>query len=112
MKGNVSGEDRPGFEDALAYAQDEKRRLEGEDLETRHPDDARHWEAVYAELNAFKEEMLRVTRERGRAVADEGQDEVGRDLAILHAEARRLAGRHEFWRHRRVQLESGDPPED
>ena len=96
---------RRDFDDALSYAGDESRRLEGEDPATRQPDDAHHWERVYRELHAFKIDVLKSAQERGRTVEDEGQEEVGNDITILEAEARRLRTRLEYWSQRRRELE-------
>ena len=97
-------EDDP-FEEALRYAGDENRLLDGEDLESRESDDARHWESVYRELHSFKVEVLKRAEERGASVDEDGQPEIQNDLTILRAEARRLQHRHDYWQRRRLELE-------
>jgi hypothetical protein len=92
------------FHDALERAADLGRRLDGEDLETTDLDDAEHWEMVYRELCAFKEDVIRTAQERGSGVRDEGQEEVRKDLQILTTEAQRLRARLELWRRRRAAL--------
>jgi hypothetical protein len=97
--------DDPEFQAALDRAGDVDRRLDGEDPDTVHLEDARHWETVYQELHAFKDGVLKSARERGAAVRKDGQDEVRSDLTILSTEATRLKARLEFWRRRRAELE-------
>ena len=102
----MSGDGQDDFEEALRYAGDETRLLDGEDLETGRADDARHWATVYEELHGFKLDVLRRAEERGRAVDHDGQPEVHNDLTILQAEAKRLQKRHDYWRRRREELDA------
>lgn len=97
--------DQDAFEEALRYAGDESRLLDGEDLETVRADDARHWETVYQELLGFKLDVLHRAEERGRSVDPDGQPEIFNDLTVLRAEAHRLQHRHDYWRCRREELE-------
>lgn len=101
----MSVSDHSDFERALRRSGDLNRRLEGEDLETRYVEDARHWETVYRELHSFKISVLNTAEEQGRNVPDGGRSEVDDDLTILRAEARRLATRLDYWRRRRAELE-------
>ena len=55
---------------------DTSRPLEGEDIETTHWEDARHWMSIYADLLEFKRGIL---------------DRVRRDLTKLQPVARRAA---------------------
>lgn len=104
----VNADETQEFHEALRQAGDMDRRLAGEDLQTMHVDDARHWETVYRELNAFKLGVLSSAQERGSSVSSDGQQEVGNDLTILRAEAERLGQRLRYWEARREQLEGRD----
>ena len=93
------------FQRALRRSGDLDRRLDGEDVETRDVEDARHWETVYRELHSFKVSVFNTAQERGQSVSDGGRSEVQDDLTILGAELKRLAARLEFWQRRRAELE-------
>lgn len=100
-----SSEPHGSFQEAIRYAGDLDRRLDGEDPRTTYPEDAEHWEQVYRELSAFKEEVLTTAAESGSGVEPAGQAEVSNDLTLLRAELARLRGRREFWARRRRELE-------
>ena len=78
--------------------------IAGEDPQTEHAGDARHWLYIYAELVAFHEELL----ERLRTEAAHMQSVKHRlqesDLASLHREIDRLRERLRFWQERCLDL--------
>jgi DNA-binding response OmpR family regulator len=78
--------------------------LAGEDLQTTHWEDARHWIGVYADLIRFKVGLLeRVRRElpKLQAVA---QEAAAADLAIIEGQMRGYQGRLDLWYHRLWEL--------
>jgi hypothetical protein len=84
------------------------RLLPGEDPSSGHPEDARHWMAVYSELLAFKQEILRQSSARAAVMISAARREVeSTDLMVLRAEAARLEQRLGFW-HRRLTDSRGD----
>jgi DNA-binding response OmpR family regulator len=75
--------------------------LPGEDLDRADAQDARHWIAIYSELAAFIEDMLRKTGgdyERRRPVPPESE------LGALLLEQQRIGERLTFWRSRYFEL--------
>lgn len=95
---------QPGREAAEGIG-DPGRLLHGEDPDSRHLDDARHWEAVYRELLDFKRVMLDTTRRRVETASEAAREELlGTDIPVLEAEAERLAARHDFWLRRITEL--------
>ena len=91
---------------AAAKAVDRHALLEGEDPDSRHPDDADHWMNAYAELVRFKESVLHRTRaERELMTNPDSTREAGLvDLTILRAELDRYKRRLEFWAQRREEI--------
>lgn len=88
-------------EKAADRAVSEERLLPGEDPSSRHPEDATHWIAVYSQLLAFKQEILRQSTDRAAVMITAAQREVeNTDLIVLRAEAARLERRLGFWRQR------------
>ena len=84
------------------------RLLPGEDPSSRHPEDARHWMAVYSELLAFKQEILRQSSARAAVMIPAARREVeSTDLVVLRSEAARLERRLDYW-HRRLTESRGD----
>jgi hypothetical protein len=83
-----------------------ERLLPGEDADTPYLDDAQHWLKVYAELVAFKVDILSVTEERIRGMdPDSGAEVAATDFKVLRAEEQRLKRRLAFWRARAATLE-------
>lgn len=79
--------------------------LPGEDLGTPYLEDAQMWLAVYTELLAFKETLLRDTDNALETISTAGREEVGKtDAVILAAEAQRFRQRLSLWERRCEEL--------
>ena|SRR5438105_10892443 len=91
---------------AAVKAGDSDRLLPGENPESTHPDDARHWVEVYRELLAYKDRLLAVTQATLSEVPDEpARREVAEtDQTLIAAERERFARRLAFWDRRLVEL--------
>ena len=92
--------------EAASRAADLERLLPGEDPETEHLEDARHWIAVYEELLGFKIDLLTVATE-ARHRADDAAviaELRGTDLPILERERRRYEHRLAVWTDRYQEL--------
>jgi hypothetical protein len=75
--------------------------LEGENIETTHWEDARHWISVYSDLLRFKVGLLdRVRRDIGKLSPD-AQRAASADLGIIEAQMEGYQGRLDLW-YRRV----------
>lgn len=76
--------------------------LEGEDPETRHPDDAEHWFKVYTELVQTKAELLSaLTTRLAEIETDESRGELAQsDIPTLQGELDRFQRRLDFWREK------------
>jgi DNA-binding response OmpR family regulator len=81
------------------------RLIQGEDPETQHALDARHWLNIYAELVAFHEDLLQRFRAGSAQLDAAGRERLkARELAPLRAEIARLRGRLHFWQNRCLEL--------
>ena len=101
--------DEPGeLREAAAKAGDPDRLLPGEDPESTHPEDARHWVEVYRELLEYKDRLLAVTRATLSELPEEpARREVAEtDQALISAERERLARRLRFWDRRLAQFDT------
>jgi Transcriptional regulatory protein, C terminal len=81
------------------------RPLEGEDLETAHWEDARHWMSIYDDLIRFKLGLLdRVQRELPKLhpVAQRAADD---DVRFIEAQMAGYYGRLDLWYQRVWQLQ-------
>lgn len=94
------------FDEAVRYLSDRDRRLEGEDPATTHPDDARHWRSVYAELLDFKDRVLETTDQLAPAIP-EAAEELSADAKLMNAERERFRERLEYWTRRERELRGG-----
>jgi hypothetical protein len=83
-------------------AEDPDRLLDGENPDTRQPDDVEHWFKVYTELVQTKAELLGALSGRLAELQEpESRREVAdTDLEILKRELGRLQRRLDFWRGR------------
>lgn len=97
----------PAFEQALEIISDPDRLLPGEEPRSKHPDDARHWTSVYAELLQFKDQLVAAARRAGGGLRQSGRHELGQDMKLLVAERSRLRKRHRFWSRRLQDLGQG-----
>ncbi|HEV3232093.1 MAG TPA: winged helix-turn-helix domain-containing protein [Candidatus Dormibacteraeota bacterium] len=71
--------------------------LEGEDIETEHWEDARHWLSVYSDLLRFKEGLLgRVARELPK-LPPAAQKAAAEDLTIIERQMEGYRGRLDLW---------------
>lgn len=96
---------RPPEVVAAEKAGDEERLMRGENPDTTYLEDAEHWSGVYAELLAFKQDLLDFTKERiGRMRPPASNELATTDLVILEAEHARLRNRFDFWEKRRREL--------
>lgn len=81
------------------------RGLDGEDLETSHWEDARHWITIYADLLRFKGGLLdRVRRDLPRLLPV-AQEAASADLAIIESQMHGYEARLELWYKRLWQLQ-------
>jgi len=79
--------------------------LEGEDLETGHWEDARHWIAIYADLLRFKVRLLeRVNRDLPKLLPV-AQRAASDDLAIIESQMHGYEVRIELWYRRLWDLQ-------
>lgn len=79
--------------------------LEGEDLDTAHWEDARHWITIYADLLRFKVGLLkRVERELPKLLP-EAQRAASDDLAIIESQMHGYEVRIELWYRRLWDLQ-------
>lgn len=76
------------------------RLLEGENRESKDPEDIRHWTAVYGDLIEFKQQLLGETQEHIRQVPETAPELGGNDLPFLEKEMERLRRGLEFWQAR------------
>jgi len=87
---------------------DRSRGLEGENLETVHWEDARHWIAVYADLLRFKTRLLgRVHRELADLMP-EAQRAASEDIGIIESQMHGYEVRLDLWYQRLWQLQGLD----
>jgi len=89
----------------IGLPQEKSRGLDGEDLGTKHWEDARHWIGVYADLIRFKVGLLeRVHRElpKLRPVA---QQAAATDLGIIEGQMRGYQTRLDLWYQRLWELQ-------
>jgi hypothetical protein len=85
-------------------ATSDDRLLDGEDPGTRDPEVVRRWTAVYAELIAFKQDLISRIELEHRAADPAAKAEVSLDLDLVKREKARLEGRLSFWRSRQLLL--------
>jgi DNA-binding response OmpR family regulator len=82
------------------------RLLDGEDPKTEFAQDARHWIAVYREMIAFKEGLLkRVQSQLARLSRSSRRDLSDNEVAVITSQLDRYRRRLEFWFARHWELE-------
>ena len=91
---------------AAGEAVDPDRLLEGEDPETRQPEEANHWIEVYTELLTFKERAVATANQNVAQMPEVDARVEARqtDLAVLEAERDRIRRRLDFWKRRHLDL--------
>jgi DNA-binding response OmpR family regulator len=85
--------------------QDRSIPLEGEDLETSHWEDARHWLSVYADLLRFKMGLLARVRREIPKLPVEAQKAASIDLTIIEAQMAGYQRRLDLWYARVWELQ-------
>jgi hypothetical protein len=91
--------------EARLQAMEEDHLLEGEDPDSNNPEDAVHWERVYADLLKFKRSLLSRASRLTPRLETPARHEVNRtDVKLLTLEAEKFERRLEFWRRRRREL--------
>lgn len=81
------------------------RALPHEDLESPYIEDAVHWLAVYEEMIAFKDEMLRLLRIKQNRVDPAFSNELLTvDIPFLEGERLRMERRRAAWKERHARL--------
>ena len=71
--------------------------LEGEDLETTHWEDARHWMSVYADLLAFKVGLLARVQQELPKLKPTAQKAASEDLVIIENQMLGYQARLDLW---------------
>jgi hypothetical protein len=77
------------------------RPLDGENIETTHWEDARHWMSIYADLLEFKRGLLDRIRLDITKLPPVARAAAGRDVRIIEAQMEGYQQRIELW-YRRV----------
>jgi hypothetical protein len=83
---------------------DDSRGLNGEDLETTHWEDARHWIGVYADLIRFKIGLLDRVRRDLPKLQPVAQEAAATDLEIIESQMQGYQSRLDLWYHRLWEL--------
>jgi hypothetical protein len=80
------------------------RLMDGEDIESVQPADARHWVSVYSELLAFKQKTLDHMYHDLQELARSANEEIRRiDVPLIEGEQLRYRKRLHFWQARAHQ---------
>jgi DNA-binding response OmpR family regulator len=79
--------------------------LDGEDPQTLHASDARHWVMIYGQLVAFKKKLLRRINSSLGEMEKVAQTEALSDASALHEQLNRYLSRLDFWRSRQWLLQ-------
>ena len=74
--------------------------LEGEDIETPHWEDARHWLSIYADLLKFKQGILDRVRRDLSKLAPVAQRAAQADLKIIESQMEGYQKRFDLWSRR------------
>ena len=78
--------------------------LVGEDLETSHWEDARHWIAIYGDLIRFKTGLLQRVQAELPKLHPDAQQAAASDLGIIEAQMEGYQKRLDLWAQRLWQL--------
>jgi DNA-binding response OmpR family regulator len=88
-----------------AVTGDDSRGLEGEDLASKHWQDARHWIGVYADLLRFKVGLLDRVRVELPKLQPVAREAASVDLAIIEGQMRGYETRLDLWYRRLWELQ-------
>jgi DNA-binding response OmpR family regulator len=88
-----------------ATSRDGSGGLEGEDLDSTHWQDARHWIGVYADLLRFKLGLLDRVRVELPKLQPVAQAAAAEDLGIIEAQMLGYQKRLDLWYHRLWELQ-------
>jgi DNA-binding CsgD family transcriptional regulator len=81
-------------------AADASQGLVGEDLDTAHWEDARHWMAIYSDLLRFKVGLLQRVHREVPKLHPAAQDAARTDLAIIEGQMEGYQRRFDLWAKR------------
>ena len=87
-----------------AAVPDRSRGLEGEDLETSHWEDARHWIGVYTDLLRFKTRLLSRVHRELPLLSPDAQKAASEDIGIIEGQMLGYEARLDLWYRRLWQL--------
>ena len=74
--------------------------LDGENIETTHWEDARHWMSIYADLLEFKRGLLDRIRRDVTKLSPVARAAAGRDVRIIEMQMEGYQQRLELWYQR------------
>jgi len=99
---------REDARDAARRAVEPNSLLHGEDPDSRHPDDVKHWIDAYSELVDFKEGVLNKSRDEISDMDNPSsrKEAAEVDVTILRTELARFRERLDFWLKRREELKT------
>src|SRR5712664_3419386 len=89
----------------LAKAKRPSRPLEGEDLETKRWEDARHWMSIYADLLEFKRGILGRVRRDMTTLSPTAQKAAATDREIIETQMGGYQERLDLWYRRLWELQ-------
>lgn len=99
-----------GESEAILMSTDAGRLLPGEDPDSRDLADARHWVAIYSQLQQVKHSLIATLHELMEGKAAEAQAELERaDVRLLELQVARFERRLAFWQQRLAQPGLGVP---
>lgn len=101
MAGSVPG--------AARLLRNSDRLMEGEDPETTHVEDGRHWVSVYTQMLEFKERLILRVKDESSELPEVARKTVrDEDVPLLEGERDRVEKRLGFWRQKHWDLASID----
>ncbi|HEV3231642.1 MAG TPA: winged helix-turn-helix domain-containing protein [Candidatus Dormibacteraeota bacterium] len=78
--------------------------LEGEDVDTTHPEDARHWIHIYTELLSFTDQILGRARRDSARMSPESREKIVVDIEGLRRQRQRYSDHLDFWYDRQWRI--------
>jgi DNA-binding winged helix-turn-helix (wHTH) protein len=83
----------------------DERLLDGEDPQSVHPEDARHWINIYSELLVFKHRLLARIEQDIAVMSSTAQSELSRtEVSMIQAQRKRYDARLAFWYQRHTAM--------